>query len=416
MFRLLIFSLALTPSLFCQLVEVPRPMQRTAAPILDRSHFNDSLIKKAITTDDCDALNEVVWTYFCDLETTDACGITLMHYAAFHNAIKIIKHLHALGANIEARGVSGTNTEITPLHSAAMNNQTAAISLLIALGANREAKQHCDRTPLHCAVCDNHPRAIKCLVSLKADLEAKDVQGYTPLLLAIDCKNSEAIKTLLELGANPNTANNDNQTVIRLAIDRNLTDSIMLLWLAGANIKSIVCIPGKEEYKRTGKCISQMNILHNALNSSDLKAALNNPLTQKGFTILMGAILNGFLPLVSLIINKGANINLTDIEGNTALHHAVSTPWYRDSADVVRILLSRRDITLAVANNRGKTAEQCANDCGYQPIILEFQLLRRKIATFHALKNLAKPFPCEICIMIARKLELPSPEPTKTQT
>lgn len=82
---------------------------------------------------------------------------------------------------------------------------------------------------------------------------------------------------------------------------------------------------------------------------------INKP-NQYGLTMLMMATQYNRIPMVQALLKAGANVNVQDMDGNTALIRASRS----GHAEIVRMLLSVRNIELNVCNYAGLTAVRCA--------------------------------------------------------
>jgi len=69
-------------------------------------------------------------------------------------------------------------------------------------------------------------------------------------------------------------------------------------------------------------------------------------------TLLYLAARNGHTKIVEWLIQKGANVNVTQNTGSTPLHVAA----YRGQLEVCKILLQHKEIQVDIKNNHGLTA------------------------------------------------------------
>jgi len=92
----------------------------------------------------------------------------------------------------------------TPLHDAAACGHRDIAELLIAKGAEIDARDEWDRTPLILALCDGYEDVAELLVDKGADVNAIDTYGRTPLLCAFHWTSESAVKFLIARGADVN--------------------------------------------------------------------------------------------------------------------------------------------------------------------------------------------------------------------
>lgn len=173
------------------------------------------------------------------------------------------------------------------------------------------------------AAVSNDAKAVTRLLADGAALEFKGAQGRTPLVAATKGNAAAAAKTLMEAGANVN-AQDDLQDSAFLYAGAEGLDEILALTLAhGADVKSTnryggtALIPACEHAH-----VSTVKILLAAGVPVD---HVNN----LGWTGLLEAVILGtggeaHQEVVRLLIETGADVNLADANGVTALAHARS--------------------------------------------------------------------------------------------
>ncbi|KAF3483221.1 uncharacterized protein GIQ15_02545 [Arthroderma uncinatum] len=147
-----------------------------------------------------------------------------------------------------------------------------------------------ERLPIHWAVAYNRPPIIELLVSVKGfDPDATDASGWTPLMIAASLKDGEGdsiIELLLRKEADVNIKSASGQNAIHFATSKNNISTVRLLL--------------------ANKCSARVK---------DKRSQL--PLHR--------AAAIGSVPLVKLLIEEGKSpLNASDVDGLTALHHAIS--------------------------------------------------------------------------------------------
>lgn len=78
---------------------------------------------------------------------------------------------------------------------------------------------------------------------------------------------------------------------------------------------------------------------------------------EDGLTLLMWSCDRGHLSIVNFLLEKGADINIQDNEGQTSLHYAVSC----EHKDLVELLLKNKKINIDLTDSDGLKAEQCSD-------------------------------------------------------
>ena len=199
----------------------------------------------------------------------------------------------------------------TPLHIATEKGNIEAMKVILEKKAPVNAQEcYLDRTPLHIAVKRGDHRAIQLLLEKGANVNAKEFFGTTPLHIAAKRDNLQAIQLLLDNGANVNDKNSYNQTPLEIAFEWGNHQAIQLL------LKN-----------------DDQNI-HNALNTAFLSRDCDS---------------------LKLLLEKKANVNITDIRIETPLHIAVR----RDDRTVIQWLLEK-GANVNAKNSRGQTPHDIA--------------------------------------------------------
>jgi hypothetical protein len=137
--------------------------------------------------------------------------------------------------------------------------------------------------------------AIRSLLQDGAQIETPDERGLTPLLSATVEGHADAVAALLEKGANANVANRDGSTPLMFACNAG----------GQGNLNNRV----SPSHDRIAKLLLER------------KAQLDRQ-QENGYTALMYGVFRNNVQLVRLLVRAGANRNLRDRNGKTALDYA----------------------------------------------------------------------------------------------
>ncbi|KAK1150156.1 putative ankyrin-repeat protein [Aspergillus melleus] len=177
-----------------------------------------------------------------------------------------------------------------PLHEAAREGKTqTAESLVNANPKLANTKDDDERLPIHWAVAYNHLPIVELLVSSKHfDPDVEDGSGWTPLMIASSLKNAEGdpiIELLLRKGADVTAKSNSGQNALHFATSK-------------ANISTVRTLVAN-------KCSARVK-------------------DKRGQLPLHRAAAIGSTAIINILLKDGKSpVNATDIDGMTALHHAI---------------------------------------------------------------------------------------------
>jgi ankyrin repeat protein len=262
-------------------------------------------------------------------------GMTAMLFAAREGCLDCVKALLEKGAKIDLPDPEG----VTPLISAIFNAHFDTAKYMLEKGANIDRWDWWGRTPLYLAVDYNtlphggrpdqpsldetlpidiarillekgaHPNPqLKLAIPYRATGADRGADGMlgigtTPLLRAAKAQDAAAIKLLLEHGALIDLPNNQGMVPV----------------LAAAGI-------GSSDRDTRGN-YRAADIQENAIASLELLlqhgAQVNARLGRQQQVPIQGAAQWGWTKVVTFLIDKGADVNLADSRGLTALDYAM---------------------------------------------------------------------------------------------
>jgi ankyrin repeat protein/tetratricopeptide (TPR) repeat protein len=326
-------------------------------------------------------LIQLLLTHGADVNATDDQGQTPLEYtvdyAGMQDPIAAAKLLIAAKASVDAQDKTGN----TPLHVAAKAGNVALVSLLLNSGAAVDPTNNEDTTPLLLAVVAKKVDAVRVLLEHKANPNRKGLGTHPtspnmqvrelPVFFAIWNNSTEILKSLLDAGANPE-GDQTSRIPLFAAIDHNANDAtkILLEHKADPNHaeKGYPALNHALRARRDSRLIALL-LDHGAdPNLRDIddylplfwshdpeisrlliahKADVNGCL-KSGYTALMSAVTD--TNCLKVLLENGANPDLQETNGNTALHWAVE-----NSQPIATALLLEAKANPNIQNSQGYT-------------------------------------------------------------
>ena len=265
----------------------------------------------------------------------DMYGDTVLHIVTMGDTTNdVLKLLVAKGAPINERNKQG----VTPLQLAVEKNLGAHVLFYANSGADINAEDMQSNTPLTLALHKKSGDMIQTLIT-KQNVNSKDSSGNTPLHTAIlHDAPFEYIQYIVSTGADVNARNKDGDSVLYLATQKNMKNTGELLIDKGADIFAT----NMQNYSplrlalEEGGDVQDWIITSRTMNMTD--GSGNTPLHYASEWKLDNAVLG--------LIEKGAKINATNANGETALFSAVKA----DSPSTINVLAENGIVTDARSN------------------------------------------------------------------
>ncbi|TGZ36823.1 hypothetical protein CRM22_011378 [Opisthorchis felineus] len=243
--------------------------KKLRAIVNDKTACLTPLLHTAVRIQEPAIISLLVNELKADINITDQDGATALHVAA-----KVISNDRSVFRDLDS-----------PYHQ--------MISLLIQLGAKKDAKDLSGSTPLHYAASLGNERAVNELISKSADMEATDVRMVTPLLLAAQRGDGNIMATLLNQGANAFAVNDSGDNILHLVCSQS----------CGEAVQYVVEFLEK--------------------NAADQLSYMLNMANRKGDTPFLLAVAHVGCPVLQLLMEKGANPEITNYDGAGSFHYAV---------------------------------------------------------------------------------------------
>jgi ankyrin repeat protein len=254
-----------------------------------------------------------------DLRRSD--GLTLLHYAAREGHEGLISFLMEKRVNVNIKNSSGA----TPLHEAARSGKVSVIKLILKEGVDVNAQDASGNSVLHIAVpAENHQAVIKLFLDNGVNPNLRDDHGDTPLHVLVSLnRGPDTVRTLFDGNAYNNVVdisarNVRGQTPLYLAVHENRFTLIPLLLSRGSDIfaaDNSGVTPFDYAMKIKGPTLDALITPETAQQKDSA-----------GNTILHLAVKNrGDAVIIGKILDRNANINARNRDGDTALHIAART-------------------------------------------------------------------------------------------
>jgi ankyrin repeat protein len=239
----------------------------------------------------------------------------LIHYVLLNDQVDILKIILKRDIRLDILDIDGR----TILHIPIKFNLISILKILLDYNSNLigisiiDIKDKLGLTALHYCVILNNFECFKLLIKKNSDPLIRDNQGNNVLHLALKYNRSNMINYLIEI-INLNFLSNNHETILQLA-------------LSYKNIELVNTLLKK-------------------------KINLNNQEQEYGLGAIHQSILNKNVSVTDNIIKSGADINLQDYYGNTALMYAIN----ENLINHVKLFLNYSYLNYNLTNFNGETA------------------------------------------------------------
>jgi len=236
-----------------------------------------------------------------DVNLPDPDGTTQLAWAAYNDDLAAVQRLIKAGADPKIANRYG----ITPLSLAATNRNTAIAEALLKAGADPNAKLPGGTTILMTAARAGNPDIVRMLIEHGADVNAKgETYGETALVWAANENHAEAAKVLLAHGADVN----GRSAAIEREKDRFGLEGVLTILPHGSWTPLMYAA-------RQGSLDAARVLVDGGANLN-----LTDP---DGTTPLILGIINEHYDTAAMLAERGADPNITDAAGMGALYAAV---------------------------------------------------------------------------------------------
>ena len=218
--------------------------------------------------------------------------------------LKLVKLLLKHGVDVNA---AYTSSNLTALHYLTVPiehpDQIAILLELLKHGADVNKASNDFWSPLHSAAETGNSEVMKHLLNHNANIHATDVDNDTPLHIAAKYGNVSCVTMLLERGCKIDMKNYADESPLHVAVESESREIVSQLLDNGAEVNAQDC--------------EGQTPLHNAI----LAYSEDNE--------------KECLAIVKLLLEEPIDLNLTDVDGNTALELA----FEKKCSDIIKMMM-----------------------------------------------------------------------------
>jgi uncharacterized protein len=235
-----------------------------------------------------------------DVNAAEADGTTALHWAVRQGAFDLADKLLRAGADVKAANRYG----ITAIYLASVDGNAAMIERLLKAGADANFAGPEGETALMTAARTGTVEAARVLLAHGAQVDARESwRGQTALMWAAAQRHPAMVKELIGHGADVNARSTTQKW------ERQTTAEPREKWLPPGGLTPLLFA------SREG-CVECARIL--------IESGANRDMTDPdGISPLLSAIINGHFDAAGMLLDQGADPNIADISGRTPLYSAV---------------------------------------------------------------------------------------------
>jgi ankyrin repeat protein/L-ascorbate metabolism protein UlaG (beta-lactamase superfamily) len=312
-----------------------------------------------------------------DLRAIDANGMTVLHFATYNGHTDLAERLIGLGIDVNARKTNAS----TPLHGAALGGFVETVRMLLAKGADPNIANVNGFTPLLTAASAGRTDVAEVLIAAGADIAAKLPNGQTALHYAAWTGKTDLVEMLIAKGMSPNQPDGGEAGPLIGAMYGGFTETVKALLAAGADVNQksqdgrtpiFAAATGHGSTEIAGLLIDRgadAGVVDvNGIGPLDLAvqngladvaallakngADVNRKAGAFGWTALHSAAVRGDKGMAEMLLGAGADVNVKDGDGKTALELAAS----HGHEDVANLLVVKGATAAKLDKDYGRSA------------------------------------------------------------
>ncbi len=289
-----------------------------------------------------------------DVNGRDAKGRSPLHLASTCKKAMpaIIEILIRAGADINNRDRRGK----TPLMASVENHCSEVMAILLDKGADVSLADRAGATALHLMArwrAEKIIPGIDLLLAAGIPVDVEDSMGRTPAMMTefASITGDAVLKVFLDRGADPNHQDKRGDTLLhKLAVDsskKQRTQGVAALIEAGAELEF------RNAERKTPLMLAVKRKKFEIVKMLLAGGALPNAKTSRGTPLLHSVIScrEDSIGLLGMLLEAGADVNVADASGRTAMHRAFLNHLHLKCLDPIdRLLQQGADLDLVDDN------------------------------------------------------------------
>ena len=211
----------------------------------------------------------------------------------------------------------GTGVSWIQLQAACFEENAQNVRVLLDAKTNVNHASSAGHTPLHIAVRKRNIHLVTLLLDQNADVNCKTIEGKTALHIAVDKCEETIVQKILAQNADPSLKDTAGNTSLHLAVQLKLETTPRLqrveMSYPSCSPASYRCSP--VSYRACSAHTVRTIIEHGA----DV-----NTVNNRGQTALWFACIDNQENFVKILLDAGADPNITDTGNDSSLHSAIN--------------------------------------------------------------------------------------------
>jgi ankyrin repeat protein len=306
-----------------------------------------------------------------DMDDRSFGNSTPLFWACVTESKDVVELLLDNGADINAICHEGR----TPLHISAEDEDNEITELLLSRGADVSVVDDTGHTALNVASTAGNVKTAQQLLDRGADISNPTNEGFTPLSMASSVGNVDLVKLLIKRGADVNQVASNGHAPLLLAVWYDYSELVELLIDEGAGLTgiqlqdhmfSLLDVAAGRGHLNAAKVLISKGVAPTEPQALLLAASYGHyngfisDVDEEADTTSPDFPRSGYHNVLELLLESGADVNTTDMDGFTPLHLAS----YSDLVDVVEILI-QKGAGLDVKLIAGQTPLHCSSAWGH---------------------------------------------------
>ncbi|KAH0367140.1 hypothetical protein KCU65_g4796, partial [Aureobasidium melanogenum] len=314
-----------------------------------------------------------------NVNVKDPKGRTPLHVYSSAGNSKIVQMLLQRGADINETGDLGN-----ALQTASTEGHDKIVHMLLKSGADVNNQNGERGSPLQIACEQGYTRIVQMLLEHNADVNSQSESYGSLLYIAVRGGYSKIVQMLLEHNAGVNPRGRHRHSALELASEFGHVEIVQMLLKRDADVNaqgeylgSALVTASRRGYDKivqilldSAARLTNLEVLFDQFNNdcASTKSRLSagiwtnaNSVRERVYDqpLLHWAAEHGHQPLTDHCIDLGAEVDATDIFGETALHSAARN----GHLEIVKKLV-QANADKTIRNDDGRTALQCAQQAG----------------------------------------------------